>query len=493
MMFDDNTSGLTPQLQNTFVHNSTELRIQDYDNELSSSKLVPNVAPPADKTDTSLQELELLFSPMFEEYFNGGNQALIASKAKPKNIKEAMADHAWIESIQEELHQFDRLRRNKRKENCSDSGLPVLADSVPKRNGLYNRIELADQQKKGVWLEVGGGIVRARVVSSVVIWLESVLGNFLGGFWMDELELDAMRYRDQRMGKENIICSMRNLVSFIRIGGEGIGVEMIGVVQGQQLVRERDVFRFIEFGIHESKVFEKTRMWFDKIDLFRNLFKGFEMNIRKYSTILLVKEFEELVGEYGVLQSIGYWIKSEQKVLDSGSDDLNGGIVVVEVAVKGGRRLFCTFCVFWIASSMLIGWKEGSKSMEVGRGSVWDKPWERVCGNGLVLLGGRSFKEVNWRCLVRGWWRYCENKNGVKSDDRRKESIFWVEELALEAMNYGDQRMDRVKKLYRESHIDTLGYTNHSIDDVVDKIEVCLQWQTVEHVAGQALGWFVPC
>nr|GFA37359.1 hypothetical protein [Tanacetum cinerariifolium] len=27
----------------------------------------------------------------------------------PKNIKEAMADSAWIESMQEELHQFDRL------------------------------------------------------------------------------------------------------------------------------------------------------------------------------------------------------------------------------------------------------------------------------------------------------------------------------------------------------------------------------------------------
>nr|GEU51487.1 hypothetical protein [Tanacetum cinerariifolium] len=35
--------------------------------------------------------------------------ALIVSHTEPKNIKEAMADSAWIESIQEELHQFDRL------------------------------------------------------------------------------------------------------------------------------------------------------------------------------------------------------------------------------------------------------------------------------------------------------------------------------------------------------------------------------------------------
>ncbi|GJU49385.1 retrovirus-related pol polyprotein from transposon TNT 1-94 [Tanacetum coccineum] len=35
--------------------------------------------------------------------------ALTVSRTKPKNIKEAMADSAWIEAMQEELHQFDRL------------------------------------------------------------------------------------------------------------------------------------------------------------------------------------------------------------------------------------------------------------------------------------------------------------------------------------------------------------------------------------------------
>nr|GEU34770.1 hypothetical protein [Tanacetum cinerariifolium] len=35
--------------------------------------------------------------------------ALTVSQTEPKNFKEAMADSAWIESIQEELHQFDRL------------------------------------------------------------------------------------------------------------------------------------------------------------------------------------------------------------------------------------------------------------------------------------------------------------------------------------------------------------------------------------------------
>nr|GFB69869.1 hypothetical protein [Tanacetum cinerariifolium] len=35
--------------------------------------------------------------------------ALTVSTAEPKNIKEARADSAWIEAMQEELHQFDRL------------------------------------------------------------------------------------------------------------------------------------------------------------------------------------------------------------------------------------------------------------------------------------------------------------------------------------------------------------------------------------------------
>ncbi|GJX96168.1 retrovirus-related pol polyprotein from transposon TNT 1-94 [Tanacetum coccineum] len=35
--------------------------------------------------------------------------ALTVSRTEPKNVKEAMADSAWIEAMQEEVHQFDRL------------------------------------------------------------------------------------------------------------------------------------------------------------------------------------------------------------------------------------------------------------------------------------------------------------------------------------------------------------------------------------------------
>ncbi|GJZ09524.1 retrovirus-related pol polyprotein from transposon TNT 1-94 [Tanacetum coccineum] len=66
---DDNTSGLAPQLQKTCVHNSIELGTNDHSNDPSSSKLVPNVVPSVDTAEPSLQELDFLFSPLFEEYF----------------------------------------------------------------------------------------------------------------------------------------------------------------------------------------------------------------------------------------------------------------------------------------------------------------------------------------------------------------------------------------------------------------------------------------
>nr|GEX16893.1 retrovirus-related Pol polyprotein from transposon TNT 1-94 [Tanacetum cinerariifolium] len=90
--------------------------------------------PHAAKTVTTSNELDFLFNLMFDELLNG--TATVVSKTsainaadapdkqidgemcmftltvirtEPKNIKEAMADSAWIEAIQEELHQFDRL------------------------------------------------------------------------------------------------------------------------------------------------------------------------------------------------------------------------------------------------------------------------------------------------------------------------------------------------------------------------------------------------
>ncbi|GJW21801.1 retrovirus-related pol polyprotein from transposon TNT 1-94 [Tanacetum coccineum] len=64
---------------------SAGLGIHDHDNEPSSSKLVPNVSPPTGMTYPSLQELELLFSPLYKEYFNAGNQSVSKSSTLSDN------------------------------------------------------------------------------------------------------------------------------------------------------------------------------------------------------------------------------------------------------------------------------------------------------------------------------------------------------------------------------------------------------------------------
>nr|GFA30241.1 putative ribonuclease H-like domain-containing protein [Tanacetum cinerariifolium] len=174
MSVANDTSGLVPQRQNAL----------DYDNSDPVPQL-HNVSSSADAYVPSQQELDLLFGPLYDEFFNAGSNptdtqpttnirptsapftptyvhakennvnpaeeehlpddeftnhfyhpleqvrgnlsravqarrqlttdpemcmfALTASTAKPKNIKEAMADSAWIEAMQEKLHQFDRL------------------------------------------------------------------------------------------------------------------------------------------------------------------------------------------------------------------------------------------------------------------------------------------------------------------------------------------------------------------------------------------------
>ncbi|GKA07058.1 retrovirus-related pol polyprotein from transposon TNT 1-94 [Tanacetum coccineum] len=147
----NDTSGLVPQRQ----------KASDYDNPGPAPDL-QNVSPSADTTIPSQQELDLLFGPLYDEFFNDGTSrvktvfsstvysvlkshtlftriftlirttsqqmflaeettiikqdpemcmfALTVSIVEPKNIKEAMADSAWIEAMQEELHQFDRLQ-----------------------------------------------------------------------------------------------------------------------------------------------------------------------------------------------------------------------------------------------------------------------------------------------------------------------------------------------------------------------------------------------
>ncbi|GKD02886.1 retrovirus-related pol polyprotein from transposon TNT 1-94 [Tanacetum coccineum] len=65
----------------------------DYDNSIPVPQL-QNVSPSADTTVPSQQELDLLLVLCTMNF----------------SIREAMDDYAWIEAMQEELHQFDRLQ-----------------------------------------------------------------------------------------------------------------------------------------------------------------------------------------------------------------------------------------------------------------------------------------------------------------------------------------------------------------------------------------------
>ncbi|GKF72455.1 hypothetical protein Tco_0208569, partial [Tanacetum coccineum] len=75
MTSDQIRSDLTPNRQETFVDNissdliSNKQKASDYDN---SDPVPPrqNVVPIAEKTDSSHQGLEFLFSPLLEEYYN---------------------------------------------------------------------------------------------------------------------------------------------------------------------------------------------------------------------------------------------------------------------------------------------------------------------------------------------------------------------------------------------------------------------------------------
>nr|GEX42524.1 uncharacterized mitochondrial protein AtMg00810-like [Tanacetum cinerariifolium] len=61
--------------------------------------------PVQDRGETSSQHVDLSNMDTFFQHHPSEH----LSRTEPKNIKEAIADSAWIESIQEELHQFDRL------------------------------------------------------------------------------------------------------------------------------------------------------------------------------------------------------------------------------------------------------------------------------------------------------------------------------------------------------------------------------------------------
>ncbi|GKA46408.1 hypothetical protein Tco_0739291 [Tanacetum coccineum] len=100
MASDYDNSGPAPQLQKASDHNHLDPKIQDHNNK---PLIFPNGSPPADTSDPSLQDLELLFSPMYEEYFTVRNQKPIIP---PTNVNAEENNNHQAENAPFEAYEF---------------------------------------------------------------------------------------------------------------------------------------------------------------------------------------------------------------------------------------------------------------------------------------------------------------------------------------------------------------------------------------------------
>ncbi|GJR22693.1 integrase, catalytic region, zinc finger, CCHC-type containing protein [Tanacetum coccineum] len=99
--------------------------------------------------------------------------ALTVSRTKPKNIKEAMADSAWIESMQEELHQFDRLDEN----TIHSQQNLVLCKGYAQKEG----IDFEESFAPVAWLEAVRLFIAYAAHKSFTVYQMDVKTTFLYG------------------------------------------------------------------------------------------------------------------------------------------------------------------------------------------------------------------------------------------------------------------------------------------------------------------------
>nr|GEV40040.1 copia protein [Tanacetum cinerariifolium] len=101
------------QQQTTSLNNPTTLESTCHDPTyaptVTSTENMNQVETNAENDQVADDEFINIFCTPLESDGEICMFALTVSRTEPKNIKEAMADSAWIESMQEELHQFDRL------------------------------------------------------------------------------------------------------------------------------------------------------------------------------------------------------------------------------------------------------------------------------------------------------------------------------------------------------------------------------------------------
>ncbi|GJX06952.1 retrovirus-related pol polyprotein from transposon TNT 1-94 [Tanacetum coccineum] len=105
--------------------------------------------------------------------------ALTVSRTEPKNIKEAMADSAWIESMQEELHQFDRLDENTviRNKSC------LVAKGYVQKEG----IDFEESFAPVAWLEAVRLVIAYAVHKSFTVYQMDLKTAFLYGPLKEEV------------------------------------------------------------------------------------------------------------------------------------------------------------------------------------------------------------------------------------------------------------------------------------------------------------------
>ncbi|GJX56373.1 retrovirus-related pol polyprotein from transposon TNT 1-94 [Tanacetum coccineum] len=125
MTSDDNTSGLIPKCQMTYDHNNVNVEENNNDQaeaaQFEAYEFINPFAPTGIEADKSssrnvdTSNMHTFYQRYRSEYHWTKDHPLeqvrgnLSNIAEPKNIKEAIIDHSWIEAMQEEVHQFDRL------------------------------------------------------------------------------------------------------------------------------------------------------------------------------------------------------------------------------------------------------------------------------------------------------------------------------------------------------------------------------------------------
>ncbi|GJW85954.1 retrovirus-related pol polyprotein from transposon TNT 1-94 [Tanacetum coccineum] len=161
--------------------------------------------------------------------------ALTVSRTEPKNIKEAVADSIWIESMQEELYQFDRLDLRdmlKRKELISKSHLHQLLGAAHKSYTVYQ-------------MDVKTSFLYGPLKEEVEwVWVscEATLGRGILGIYWVEPELAA-----------DLSCIL--LDTILTLGPKGLGREEVLIDLLTLYPKRKSMLKLQQFELTKERKF----------------------------------------------------------------------------------------------------------------------------------------------------------------------------------------------------------------------------------------------